>query len=473
MTTIRRREFLCRAAAVAATAATRPAWAQASAGFAPRETRLPERGEYLIRSAWLLTMDPRLGDVASGEVHVRDGRIVAVGANLPAGGARVIDARDMIAMPGFVDTHFHLWPAFLKGLLRSDDPRFGYFPLTQRAGPLCAPEDAYRSVRLGAAEALDSGVTTLHNWAHNIRTPAHADAECAALADMGIRARFSYGWGADFAPTRAIDLADVARVQREWLPRVPLLSLGVAVRTSVAMERGSVSIEVLREEVGGARRLGVPLTMHLRPGATATLAKEGLLGPDFQLVHPVGLTAEERAAIVRTQAKVSIAPISELSGVLAASGHIEYAELAEAGVQLALSTDTTGSRGNADYFAVLRGLALAHSQRKDTKLALPPRRLLELATIEGARQLGLESETGSLVPGKRADLILVRTADPNMAPVSDPVRSVAISGAPSNVDTVIVDGRILRAGGRFTAVDPQEIAREAAAAARGVAARLG
>jgi cytosine/adenosine deaminase-related metal-dependent hydrolase len=470
MLTIHRRGFLGLTAGALAAAAGTPARAQS---FTPRTARLPARGEYLIRSAHLVTMDAGLGDIALGNIHVRDGVIVAVGADVAAPGAQVIEARDMIVMPGFVDTHVHLWNGFMKGLFRSDDPKNGYFPLTQRAGPLLSPEDAYRSVRLGAAEALASGVTTLHNWAHNIRTPAHADAEMAALNDMGIRARHSYGWGTDFPGTKGIDLADVARLQREWQPRSQLLTLGVAVRTSVAMERGAVDMGVLRDEIVGARKLGVPLTMHARPGAVATLEKDSLLGPDFQLVHPLGFTADERAAIVRAQAKICTSPVSELNSQVAGNGYIQFAELAQAGAQIALSVDTLGSAGNGDFFAVMRGLLIAHRQRNDIKYPLPPRRVLELATIEGAKQLGLDSRTGSLVPGKRADLILVRTTDANIAPVfDDPVRAVVLSATVSNVDTVMVDGRILRQGGKFTSVDTGELAREATEAARGLQAKL-
>jgi cytosine/adenosine deaminase-related metal-dependent hydrolase len=198
-----------------------------------------------------------------------------------------------------------------------------------------------------------------------------------------------------------------------------------------------------------------------------------LLGPDFQLVHPLGFTADERAAIVRAQAKICTSPVSELSSQQALNGYIQFAELAEAGAQIALSIDTLGSAGNGDFFAVMRALLFAHRQRSDTKFPLPPRRVLELATIEGATQLGIADRTGSLVPGKRADLILMRTTDANIAPVfDDPARAVVISGAVSNVDTVMVDGRILRAGGKFTSVDADAVAREATEAARSLQARL-
>ena len=114
----------------------------------------------------------------------------------------------------------------------------------------------------------------------------------------------------------------------------------------------------------------------------------------------------------------------------------------------------------------------SHRQRSDTKMPLLPRRLIELATIEGARDLGLDRSIGSLTPGKRADLILVRTTDLNMAPVVDPFYALVYSGAPANVDTVVVDGRILKQGGKFTALDEAEVVREATASVRALQARM-
>jgi predicted amidohydrolase YtcJ len=151
---------------------------------------LPAREEFVIRGATVLTMDPALGDLATGDMHVRAGAIVAVAARIEAPGAQVIDGSGMIAMPGFVDTHWHLWTSLFRPYVRADAAAFGYFPVTSRLGPHMTPEDSYRSARLGIAEALGAGVTTVHNWAHNIRTPDHADAELSAMRDSGIRGRF-------------------------------------------------------------------------------------------------------------------------------------------------------------------------------------------------------------------------------------------------------------------------------------------
>jgi cytosine/adenosine deaminase-related metal-dependent hydrolase len=150
---------------------------------------LPPRGEFVIRGANVLTMDPALGDLPTGDVHVRDGAIVAVGPRIEAPNARIIDGAGMICMPGFIDTHWHLWTSMFRPFIRADVNAVGYFPVSNRLGVLMTPEDSYRSVRLGIAEALSAGVTTVHNWAHNVRSPDHADAELSAMRDTGIRGR--------------------------------------------------------------------------------------------------------------------------------------------------------------------------------------------------------------------------------------------------------------------------------------------
>src|ERR1700687_4930702 len=170
--------------------------AQQSGQFQPSRApllELPKRAEFVIRNAHVLTMDSSLGELPSGDVHVRDGQIVSVGMNLSAPGAQVIDGRGTIVMPGFVETHWHLWNCNCRAWGRSTDARYSYFPLTSRIGVQTNPEDAYRSVRFGLMEALAAGITTVHNWCHNTRGPAWADAEILAMRDMGIRGRYSYG----------------------------------------------------------------------------------------------------------------------------------------------------------------------------------------------------------------------------------------------------------------------------------------
>src|SRR6516162_10608835 len=178
---------------------------------------LPPRREFVVRGASVLTMDPSIGDFAAGDVHVRDGAIVAVAPRIDAANAQIIEARDMICMPGFVDTHWHLWTSFLRPFIRADVDELGYFPVSFRLGQLFTPDDSYRSVLLGIAEALSAGVTTVHNWAHNVRSPDHADAELSAMRDAGIRGRFAYGPAQGMPDDQPMDLPGLARVKRDWM----------------------------------------------------------------------------------------------------------------------------------------------------------------------------------------------------------------------------------------------------------------
>jgi 5-methylthioadenosine/S-adenosylhomocysteine deaminase len=439
--------------------------------------RLPSRSEFVVRGAHVLTMDPALGDLPRGDVHVRDGVIVAVGTDLAAPGAAVLDGRDTIALPGFVDTHWHLWTSSLRALIRNDEaPAYGYFAVTPRVGLEYTPEDAYRAVRLGLAEGLYSGITTVHDWSHNILSPAHADADLRALADVGIRARFSYGYSRQLQlePELPMDVADIARVQREWTarPNDGLLTLGMASRGVDLGQPGATPFRVLRRDWDGTRALGLPITLHVgRAREVTALEQEGLLGPDVQLVHPTSTTAAERELLAERGTSFSSSPHTELRR-LQEAGDAQVAELLEAGVQVSLSVDHIAGL-NCDFFSTMRTLHWMHSHRIGDRVPLSTRRLVELATIEGARDLGLAEQIGSLTPGKRADLILVRTTDANIAPVHEPTHALVFAAQPRNVDTVVIDGRILLRGGQLTALDEEQVVREAVESAAALHLRAG
>ncbi|HEY1291439.1 MAG TPA: amidohydrolase family protein [Burkholderiales bacterium] len=434
---------------------------------------LPARGEFLIRGATVLTMDAKLGDFERGDVHVRNGAIVAVAPSLAASGVEALDGRGMICMPGFIDTHWHLWTTACRPIIRIDDPKRGYFPVTSALGRHFTPEDSYRSVRLGLAEALSAGATTVHNWAHNVRTPAHADAELRAMRDTGVRGRFSYGQAQGMPDDQPMNYDDVAKVKRDWLPNDGMLTLGMCSRNfgpSQTALRGTISLDMARKDWGGARALGLPITLHTSgPSPIKALDEAKLLGPDVQLVHPLLTSAEDRRILHERGASYSMAPIGE-SRRPASAGVIQLGELLEAGVKVSLSIDTTGTYG-CDYFEAMRILYNLHQHRIGERVRLTAKRLVQLATLDGAVDLGIAERAGSLTPGKRADLILVRTGDVNIAPIGDPYEALISFGQPRNVDTVIVDGRVLRRGGEFTALDYAEVLKEASETASALRAR--
>ena len=434
--------------------------------------RLPRRTNFVIRNAHVLTMDPQLGDIAGGDVYVRGGRIVAVGKDLRAHG-KEIDGRNTIVLPGLVDTHWHTWTTLYRSLA-SSAPQNGYFALNLRNGPAFEPIDYYRGVRLALADAVWSGITTVHDWSHNIRGPAFADADLQALVDSGIRGRFSYGTPQGRPVDQTIDLADFRRVYEEWFRsgRARLLHLGLAGRPP-----GMSPESVFRTEYELARGLGLPVSYHANSnraqGAAQMIQKlgdEGMLGPHTQVIHALYTTEAERNLIASTGTRVSVSPWSEL---LIGYGVTPIHQMLEAGMPLNLSVDTLPLTGTADMFSIMRlTLGLKRGQAEN-EFALSARRVLEMATIDGAKGLGLGDVVGSLTPGKRGDVIMVRTDDVNIAPFTDAVNMIALAAQPWNVDLVSIDGRILKYSGQLTAVDPERVVRQATESLAAVLARVG
>ncbi len=462
-----RRELLSGAIALGALGSLGEAGLAAS----PPSAELPKRGEFVVRGAYVLTMDPQIGDLPRGDIHVRNGEIVAVGPDLSVRGVETIDARTMIALPGLIETHWHMWGTVARNMA-GDDPKTGYFPFSRVLGVLFTPEDNARGVRLALAEAINTGLTTVHNWSHNLLTPAYADAEIAVHKEVGVRARFSYGYSRNTGPNETLPLDDVARVQKEYFGAQDdgLLTLGIASRGPE-----NNTIEICRKEWAFARKLKLPITTHIgtdpkRTFGIKALDDAGLLGPDVQLVHATNTAPGDIERIKRTGTHVSVSPYTEMR---TGFGFGPITELLATGCPISLSIDTPILCGHADMFATLRGIQNQENGRKQSEFALPARRALEMGTINGARDLGIADKVGSLTPGKRADMILVRTDALNMAPFTEPTHMIVQSAQPVNVDTVVIDGRILKRHGRLTTIDVARVIREAQETIDRVRAHIG
>jgi cytosine/adenosine deaminase-related metal-dependent hydrolase len=334
--------------------------------------------------------------------------------------------------------------------------------------------DLYNGARLSLADAVASGFTTVHDWAHNIRGPEFADANLQAHAESGVRGRFSYGTPQGHPPTSLMDLDDLARVKAEWFDsgRIGgLVHLGLAGRPP-----GFAPEPVFVPEWEAAQDLGLPVSYHANSnraqGSAAMiqqLADRGMLGPSTQIIHALFTTEAERQAIVETDTSVSVSPWSEL---LIGYGVTPIETLRSAGVRLNISADTTPLTGTVDPFSIMRLTLGLDRGQAESEFSLSARRVLEMATIEGARGLGLADVTGSLTPGKRADLIMVRTDHVNIAPMTDPVNTIVLAAQPANVDTVVVDGRILKRRGVLTAVDQDTVVRDAYSSLEAVLERV-
>jgi cytosine/adenosine deaminase-related metal-dependent hydrolase len=253
-----------------------------------------------------------------------------------------------------------------------------------------------------------------------------------------------------------------------------LVSFGLAWRGPTSSNPAIVTApEVYLAELRAARRLGLPVTVHASGPRTAigqieALAQADLLGPDMQIIHANNATEKEIASLAAAGASVSVSPVSELR---IGYGPPRVAELLAAGVPTGLSIDTTVLSGNADMFGVMKMTQSAENGKAYDEFALSARRVLELATIEGARSMGMADTIGSLRPGKRADVIAVSLDHPNLAVFTDPAHLLVMAAQPANVDTVIVDGRILKRDGVLTSLDLTVIAQEATAALAAVQER--
>jgi cytosine/adenosine deaminase-related metal-dependent hydrolase len=430
----------------------------------PGQQALPPRVDAIIAGAHVITMDPALGELAGADVRIRGGAIVEVGHGL-RGGAEVIDGAGMALLPGLVDTHWHLWNTLLRGTI-GDRPGRDYFAVKRALAPHYRVEDFYWAARLALAEAVFSGITTVHNWDHNVRGAEDADANVRGHLDSGLRGRFSYGPRDQCPADEPMDLADVRRAVSEWTPDRTdgRLSLGMAVRGPYR-----TGPDVYEVEWRTARELGLPLTMHCdrclreagcRRCGLDRLGELSLLGPDVQIVHAVHATPGDIAAMAEAGTHVSLSPLTEMRTM----GFPQLSELLQAGILVSLSVDTTAMPTNADLFAQMRAVLSVEMARTGSPL-VTPRRVLEMATVDGARDLGLDDRVGSVTPGKRADLILVRLRDLSLAPGApgaDPAGLIVLAAQPANVDTVIADGRVLKRGGRLQAVDVDLVTARAA-----------
>jgi cytosine/adenosine deaminase-related metal-dependent hydrolase len=472
-----RRSFIGGIGATGLAALTRNAAAQASKppkSGSHAAGKLPPRGNFVIRDAYVMTMDAGLGDIPRGDLHVRDGAIVAVGTKLQAPGATRIDGKGMIVLPGLVETHWHMWSALTRGL-SGDKPEAAYFRASVELGKAYEVDDMYTGALLAAAEALHGGITYVHDWCHNVRGPDYARADLRALADAGVRGRFSYAHAMGMPSGQPVDLADIERLHGDWdkFSNGGMLSLGLGWRGTRLFGTARPP-EVAHGEFDTARRLGLPITAHVNiyrgksEGEIADLAKQNMLGKDVQLVHATHVTPEEIKAVAESGASVSFSPFTELR---IGFGIAPTGDFLAAGVPVGLSVDTTALSGNADMFGIMKVIENMEDGKTENEFKLPARRVLELATIEGARSMGMDDRIGSLKPGKRADLIMVSTQALDIAPLTDAAHLIVEAAQPANVDTVVVDGRILKRKGRLTALDTRQIIADAAASLVGIRKR--
>jgi cytosine/adenosine deaminase-related metal-dependent hydrolase len=416
----------------------------------------------LIRGGQVISQDPGIGILPKGDVLIEDDRILAVQPEISAD-ADVIDATGNIVIPGFIDTHRHTWEAAIRGVAPNATLDDYFVEILDTYGPIYRAQDVYASNLAGSLECLNAGITTLVDWSHINNTPEHPDAAISGLKETGIRAQYAYGsantslaayW---FSSTIAVPGDDVRRIRDTYFPSDDgLLTMGLATRGP-----GFCVDDVVREEWALARELGIPITIHIAMGRLAgrwSMVKQlnnlGLLGPDTTYIHCCYFDDEEWQLVADTGGTISLAPQVELQ---MGHGWVPVRKALEYNLRPSLSIDVV-TTVPGDMFTQMRAAFASERARLNevTNAAdvaatghLTAQQMLDFATINGAHVAGLESVTGSLTPGKRADVVIIDAGMLNVAPVIDPVAAVVLSADVSNVDTVIVNGVVKKRNGKL------------------------
>ena len=425
----------------------------------------------IIKNACVITMDPAIGILEIGDILIEGTKILEVAPDLDVEDAELIDGIGTIAIPGLIDTHRHLSHTQLR-TTGADDTNFTYM-MNFVLGYLAAyrAEDVFIGTLAGALEALAAGVTTVVDFADCMLSPDHADESVRAHKESGIRSVLCYGLqgGPKIESGKPADLdnlftapetlfPDARRIRETRLPSDDgLVTMGLS-----ASSLEGQPLERARGQLELGRELGLKtITAHAAVGSLSgdkhlvqDLGEAGLLGADILISHGNGLLDSELELMAQAGASIAASPENEMSdGWPSVTGRA-----LEKGVQVSLGADSV-TYVSGDMFRQIR-YAL-HFERGQVGRDLNARGLvmpampiktdvgLELATIGGARAIGLDHLIGSITPGKQADIALIRFDHLSFAPVNDPVKTLVMMASAGDVDSVFVAGSPVKREGRL------------------------
>ena len=415
----------------------------------------------VFRNATVLTMDDAHRVLEGADVLITGERIAAVGPGLevPEGTAE-IDAAGGIVMPGMIDTHRHMWQTTMRGY-GADWTLTQYFVWNYlQWGKSFRPEDIYAGNLLSAIEAIDAGVTTTVDWSHNLQTTEHADAAVDALQEVPGRFVLAYG-NIHQAPWEWSATPEFRDFVGRRFSGDDMLGLQMAFDVPPASPDfpEQAAFEV-------ARDLGVPVTTHAGVWKVTTddgirlMHEHGFMTPSTIYVHAATLSPDSYHRIAATGGSASLSTESEQN---AGQGYPPTWKLRQHGIPVSLSMDTS-VWWSADLFSAMRATLNADRAREHleahsrdetvTHHRLRAEQVVDWATRGGAKALGMESQTGSLEPGKKADVVLIKNdASPVMFPLLNPYGHVVFQAQRGDVHTVVVNGRVVKHAHRLAGVD--------------------
>jgi 5-methylthioadenosine/S-adenosylhomocysteine deaminase len=408
-------------------------------------------GRTLFKGGTIITMDPKVPNLSTGDVLVDGGRIAAVGANLQADGAEVIDATGSIVMPGLVDAHHHMWLGVMRRMMPDVDDLFTYIDVVaETLGAHYRPLDMHLSTKLTAVASLDAGITTIIDACHSSRSPGHTDAALDALDDAGIRALHMVGAPMDKKASAAHLPADLKRLADNWNHGDGLVRVGLFGQLNLDWWKAArgLDMRILTEFIGDLAKLG------------PEFAEPGVLGPHNIFNHCTRVPQETWKLFADAGINVTVNPRSDaLFGF--DDENFAYQQAIDHGLTPALGIDLDTAFGS-DLFGEMHALfgqqrsAMRYRRFRGEENVPTPisvEAVLKAATVNGARAAGLESEIGTLTPGKQADIITVRTNGVAVFPVTNAIGTIVQAVERSDVDTVMVAGEIRKRAGKLVGVD--------------------
>lgn len=416
----------------------------------------------LIRGATVITLDTQ-GDLPRGDVLVTDDTITDIAPTIAADDAQVVDAAGCIVIPGLVNAHMHTWQTALRGLAANWTLLEYFQKMHAGLATVFEPDDLYIATLVGALNQLNCGTTTLADWCHNNKTPAHNDAAIQGLLESGIRAAFFHGTPKpDPKPGERPfwevphPRAEVERLLKAHQGR-DLLSVHAAV-----LGPHYSTLEVALHDFRMVQELGVVGSLHQGGGPARTpdgwqqLEAAGLLGPQINIVHGHALSDAQLKRFCDLGMSFSAAAENEMTQ---GHGHPITGRLRALGKAPSLGVDLesvlSGDMLTQARVALGMQRSLDNAAYREAHGSIPPtstirtRDALQWVTVEGARMLGQLDRIGTLAPGKQADLVLIRADDLNMQPVHDPVSTVVMQTTLANIDSVMVAGRWKKRHGKL------------------------
>ena len=419
----------------------------------------------LIKNAHIITMDAQ-GDLPEGDVLISGDTLSEIAPNIHADDAEVIDAAGCIVIPGLINAHMHTWQTALRGLAANWTLLEYFQKMHGGLATVFEPRDLHIATLVGALNQLNCGTTTLVDWCHNNKTPAHNDAAITGLIDSGIRAAFMHGTPKPEPKPGETPFWEVPHPRAE-VERLLKSHQGKALLSIHAAVLGPhySTMEVALHDFRMAKELGIIASMHQGGGPARTpdgwekLEAAGLLGSHINIVHGHALSDEQLKRFCGLGMSFSAAAEGELTQ---GHGHPITGRLLALGSAPSLGVDLE-SIGSGDMLCQAR-IALGVQRTLDNFAfrvahgSIPPtstvttRQALAWVTVAGARMLGQWDRIGSLKAGKQADLVMIRASDLNMQPIHDAVSSVVMQTSLANIDSVMVAGQWRKRGGQLLGV---------------------